>query len=216
MAINSADQPLEALREKTIDQLIMNYGHGKLSLEAFERRLEQALDAKDHSFLTELSSDLDLTVDASYIEQKKVELGFESTDINEEDPEYSINIFSGTTRSGNQEAARETRMINIFGGGKLDFSEAKFTTNKIKVKNFCLFGGADIVVPEYVNVITKGFCIFGGINNRSSSSGQPKTVSIIIENFILFGGATIRIKRSMKDKLMEFGANVRSVFGKEE
>jgi len=48
----------------------MNYGHGKLSLEAFERRLEQALDAKQRSELSDLTNDLDLAVDASYIEKR--------------------------------------------------------------------------------------------------------------------------------------------------
>jgi len=107
-------------------------------------------------------------------------------------------------------------MINIFGGGLLDFTDARFTTNKIKIKNFCLFGGADIIASENVSVATKGFCVFGVIDNHSSSSGQPKTVSIIIENFIIFGAVKIRIKRSMKERLMEFGALVRSIFGKKE
>jgi hypothetical protein len=44
MPVTPNDRPIETLREETIDQLIMNYGHGKLSREAFERRLDEALD----------------------------------------------------------------------------------------------------------------------------------------------------------------------------
>ena len=46
MPVPPQDRPLTAVREETIDRLIVNYGHGKLSLEAFERRLDEALDAR--------------------------------------------------------------------------------------------------------------------------------------------------------------------------
>ena len=42
MSVAYRDKPIELLREEVIEQLIMNYGHGELSLGAFERRLDQA------------------------------------------------------------------------------------------------------------------------------------------------------------------------------
>ena len=36
-SVKFEDRPLEKVREETIDQLVMNYGHGELSSEAFER-----------------------------------------------------------------------------------------------------------------------------------------------------------------------------------
>ena len=42
MPVTPKDKPIQTLREETIDTLIMNYGHGHLSLDAFERRLDQA------------------------------------------------------------------------------------------------------------------------------------------------------------------------------
>ena len=55
MPVAPQDRPLASLREETIDRLIVNYGHGKLSLEAFERRLDQALDAQTHDRLLALT-----------------------------------------------------------------------------------------------------------------------------------------------------------------
>ena len=37
MAVIIQDRPIEKLREEVIDQLIMNYSHGEISLEAFDR-----------------------------------------------------------------------------------------------------------------------------------------------------------------------------------
>ena len=75
MPVTPHDRPIDALREETVDQLIMNYGHGKLSREAFERRLDEALDTKSHERLLELTKDLDLKTDRQYAAQKKAELG---------------------------------------------------------------------------------------------------------------------------------------------
>ncbi len=75
MPVTPHDRPIDALREETVDQLIMNYGHGKLSREAFERRLDEALDTKTHERLLELTKDLDLKIDRQYASQKKAELG---------------------------------------------------------------------------------------------------------------------------------------------
>ncbi|MFT6206787.1 MAG: hypothetical protein ACJA0T_000691, partial [Colwellia sp.] len=43
MAVNIADRPTDKVREEVVDQLVMNYSHGELSHEAFERRLDQAM-----------------------------------------------------------------------------------------------------------------------------------------------------------------------------
>ena len=47
MPVDNQDRPIEVVREEVIDQLIVNYGHEALSLEAFDRRLDQALSADD-------------------------------------------------------------------------------------------------------------------------------------------------------------------------
>ena len=75
MPVPPQDRPLDAVREETIDRLIVNYGHGKLSLEAFERRLDQALDAKSADALVALTNDLELQVDRQYAQQKRAEFG---------------------------------------------------------------------------------------------------------------------------------------------
>src|SRR5262245_45946597 len=70
MPVAPQDRPLASVREETIDQLIVNYGHGKLSLEAFERRLDQALDAKSADALLALTTDLPLKADKAYAKAK--------------------------------------------------------------------------------------------------------------------------------------------------
>ena len=95
------DRPLNSVREETIDRLIVNYGHGKLSLEAFERRLDQALDAKSADALVALTNDLELQVDRQYAQQKRAEFGIRTEPVpHARDTSWMIHIFGGGNRRG--------------------------------------------------------------------------------------------------------------------
>jgi hypothetical protein len=215
MPVTAQDRPIEALREEIVDQLIMNYGHGKLSREAFERRLDAALDAKDHDKLLELVRDLDLKTDRQYAERKKAELGIHvepSRTHDNEKPEHMINVFGGTRRSGAWDVPAEIKLVNVFGGTDLDFSDARFAAKTTRITMFCLFGGANFYVREGMRTVSKAVCIFGGINNRAPSTTDPNAPTLIIEGLALFGGADIRIKKTPRQRLQEFASALRTMF----
>jgi DUF1707 SHOCT-like domain len=212
MPVALQDRPLRALREETIDQLIVNYGHGKLSLEAFERRLDAAFDAVSHDELLELTADLDLKPDKQYADDKRAELGI-PVDGDGRDVEHLLHIFGGTHRRGVWDVAREIRMVNIFGGGDLDFSEARFAARTTRIKMLCIFGGATLHVPEGMNTISRALCIFGGVTNRTPPNDGADAPTIIVEGLMLFGGAEIKIKKTFKKRCMEFADTLKGLFG---
>ena len=151
MPVTIEDRPIETVRSEVIDQLIMNYRHGELSYDAFERRLDQAMESQSNKELISLTEDLTLKVDKAYVESKKQDLGinYQPAGAEEtEDTDYMINIFSGNSRSGGWTVAKEIYCFSIFSGADIDFSEAKFTQGTVKVKIFSLFSGTDIFVPE--------------------------------------------------------------------
>jgi len=221
MPVAPQDRPINSLREETIDQLIMNYGHGKLSLEAFERRLDQALDAKSHETLLELTKDLDLVADKQYTQQKKAELGIQTVSRDAEDAgntehtgdvDHMINIFGGSNRGGAWHVASEIKMLNIFGGADLDFSDARFSSKTTRITMLCLFGGANFYVREGINTVSKALCLFGGIHNRAPSTNDRNAPTLLIQGLVLFGGAQIKIKKTAKERLLEFADTVKSMF----
>ncbi|GAB1261539.1 hypothetical protein [Aurantivibrio plasticivorans] len=95
MAIPDADKPLETLREESIDQLIMNYGHGRLSRFAFEERLDKAISAHEHQQPIEISEDLELEVDEKFIQVKRAEMGSRYASAPRASKETFFNIFLG-------------------------------------------------------------------------------------------------------------------------
>jgi len=212
MPITPQDKPIQTLREETIDALIMNYGHGHLSLEAFERRLDAAFAATNHDALLELTADLDLDVDSGYIEEKKRELGLDRRGEPRE-TDYVVNIFSGGERSGAWIVPEQLRVLTIFGGTDIDFSDAKLTAARTHVSILCLFGGIDLFVPEGVRMVVKTFAIFGGVSNKAPTCEEPSAPTIVVEGLVLFGGVDVKIKRTLKERLLQFANSLRSMFG---
>jgi hypothetical protein len=218
MSVTPQDRPLDALREETVDRLIMNYGHGKLSREAFERRLDEALDTKSHERLLEITKDLDLKTDRDYTAQKKAELGIRvdpSSASRVEENDFIINIFAGNNRKGAWDVPRSIRMINIFGGSELDFTDARFTAETTYITVFCLFGGVHLKVRDGMRSISKTLCIFGGVDNRSGSTSDPNAPLLVVEGLCLFGGVDIRVKKTPKQRLHEFADSLRTMFDPE-
>ena len=211
MPVATSDRPLAAVREETIDQLVFNYGHAQLSLDAFERRLEQAMDAETHAELASLTADLDLKPDDAFKRQRERALGpaapraAQATDL-------VVSVLGGTNRRGAWEVAEEIRVINVLGGTDIDFTDAVFTAKTTRVKVFCLLGGVDIQVPEGVNTVSRVTCILGGMDNRGPTSALPGTPTVIVEGFVLLGGADIKVKRPLKDRLVDFANEIKKMF----
>lgn len=212
MPVTLQDRPTETVRSEVIDQLIMNYSHGELSYEAFERRLDQAMELQCNEALVELAQDLPLTVDKAFVESKKQDMApnfrREATD----DVDYMVNVFSGSTRSGAFKLPKELRCVSIFSGTDIDLTHAQFCQDIVKIKVFSLFSGVDIYVPENVNVISKAFCIFGAIDNDVANSANSDAPTVVIEGLSIFSGVDIEIKRSMKEKFVEFADSLKKMF----
>jgi hypothetical protein len=220
MPVTLTDRPIETVRSEVIDQLIMNYSHGELSYEAFDRRLEQAMELANHQALADLVSDLPLAVDKAFVESKKQDLAPNYITGEAEELDYMVNIFSGSTRGGAWKVAKETRYLSIFSGTDIDFTDAQFSQEVSRIKIFSLFSGDTIYVPENVNVISKAFCIFGGIDNLAPSQSNASSMNqkrinqptIIIEGFSIFSGVSIKIKRSMKERFVELADSLKNIF----
>jgi len=215
MPVTPQDRPLDALREETVDQLIMNYGHGKLSRQAFERRLDEAIDTKSHDRLLELTADLDLKADRQFTAQKKAELGIRvdaSAASRVDEAEHIINVFAGNNRKGAWDVPRAIRIFNLFGGAELDFTDARFASETTYITVLCLFGGVNIRVRDGMRTISKTLCIFGGVDNRAGPTSDPNAPLLVVEGLCMFGGVDIRVKKTPKQRLTEFADTLRGMF----
>jgi hypothetical protein len=210
MAIAPSDRPIDALRDEVVDTLIVNYGHGRLSLDAFQRRLDEAFDADRHDALLALVDDLELPVDEHFIEQKQASLPPSDDDDEDDDVESLVAVFGGSDRKGPWTVPAALRVIIVFGGADIDFSQARFTRRTTRVKVFCLFGGVDIRVPEGVRVTMKTIAIFGGADNKAPPCADRDAPHLVVDGLVMFGGADVKLKRSVKERALELAGRFRA------
>jgi hypothetical protein len=206
------DRPIENVREEVIDTLIYNYSHGVISSEAFERRLDQAMASQNHQEIFDLAADLDKTTDSEFNSQKERRFNVNYAVTDNDETETIVNILGGSCRSGQWTVPREIRIITLFGGADIDFSDAIFTTPNVTIKILCLFGGTDISVPEDINIVSKAFCILGGIDNSAPSIASRQAPTLTIEGLVMFGGLDIKIKRTIKEKFIAFANQMKTIF----
>ncbi len=212
MTVKTEDRPIEALREEVVDQLTMNYGHGKLSLEAFERRLDIAMESKEHDALVSLVEDLTLQVDQSFKDQKREELGerFDPTDPKEFDS--ITQILSSNSRSGQWKVAKETRFYSLLSGGNIDLTNATFTHHTVYLKIYSLLSSHKIYVPENINVVCKATCIIGNFDNGVSTLVEGNPPTLVIEGISILSGLKVELKRTFKDKIRDFADGLKKMF----
>ena len=212
MPVNPLDKPIAKLREETIDQLILNYSHGELSLESFERRLDQALDAETHDALISLTADLDLVVDSAFREHKKREFGIMADSHGLMSEQKIVSIFGNSKRQDVWDVPKEMRMLNIFGNTILDFTEAKFTSMSTRINVSGVFGNVKIYVPEGINVVSNVSCILGGVEDKAPFSNGVDVPTIILDGFVCFGHIRIKLKKTFRERLLKFAETVRALF----
>lgn len=80
----------------------------------------------------------------------------------------------------------------VFGGAKYNLTDANIKDGS-QINLMCVFGGAEIIVPENVNIKCNTFCLFGGINDkRTIKPTAQENITLNINGFCIFGGADIK------------------------
>ncbi len=106
-----------------------------------------------------------------------------------------VAIFSGNNKTVTSDHFEGGNITTLFGGAKLDFGQAKLAEGENVLDVFCMFGGAEIRIPETWNVQIKGVPIFGGFEDgRRSIPAHEKTQgrTLVIKGFVMFGGLELK------------------------
>jgi len=136
------------------------------------------------------------------LRSKEHQLGVNYTDSVVEDTTTLVSILGGSDLRGQWEVPKTIRVFTFLGGTDIDFTDARFSSSKVRVQLINILGGTDIHVPEGVNVVSKAFCILGGVDNKAPSIASRQAPTIVVEGFVLLGGLDISIRTSMKEKFV--------------
>src|SRR5947209_8804432 len=161
-------------RERVAEQLREAAGHGRLTMDELEERLESAYSAKTYAELEPLTRDLPaagatppLPVAAGSGAVSPLVGGTPTG------RRWSIAIMSGSNRRGRWVVPARYNAFSFWGGGVLDLREATFAERETVIRANAIMAGIDILVPEGVDLRVDGFGLMGGYDDATSSSVEP-------------------------------------------
>jgi predicted membrane protein len=108
----------------------------------------------------------------------------------------AVAIFSGCERRVKSQNFKGGRATSIFGGVELDLRDAKIEGDEATIEVNCIFGGAEIRVPDSWNVNSKSVPILGGFSDKThiSAAEDPngaKRKTLVVTGLVVFGGVEI-------------------------
>jgi DUF1707 SHOCT-like domain len=181
----------DAERERTADQLRHAAGEGRLTVDELDERLGAAYAARTRGELERLVADVAapvVTGDAGVTVRRD---GDEGT-------RHLISIMGGTDRKGWWRVGRRCLSVNVMGGSDLDLNDAELADDVVELTVVSVMGGADIHVPDGLNVEVSDFAFMGGndvvLGNPRPTPGGP---TLRLKLISVMGGTDVRRGRKL-------------------
>ena len=167
----------DAQRERVAVALREHCAEGRLTLEELSERLDEAYRARTAGELEEVLRELPAEAPARPRRSPK---------------RFTIAIFGGVERRGRWRVPRRSFVLTLFGGSDLDLRHAEIDSDVVTIWAFALFGGADVYVPEGVEVDAGGFALFGGIDEHGADTPPRRGTPLVrVRGLALFGGTDV-------------------------
>jgi hypothetical protein len=182
-------------REQAADVLREAAGHGRISMDELDERLELAYAAKTYADLATVTRDLPRPVQAPGPVQPAMAGRIGGTPRSK----FSVAILSGARRKGRWVVPRNYVGVAVMGGIELDLREAQFSEPEVTIHAYTLMGGIEITVPEDVDVDVSGIAFMGGFDHNASGPGVPGAPRVRVIGFALMGGVDVRRKPQKKE-----------------
>ena len=175
----------DAEREQAVELLRRHSVDGRLTLEEFAGRIERAYAAKTREELEELTRDLpeaDAPVAAPARSRKRAS-------------RWMVSIMGGTDKRGRWRLARDAKVVCVMGGATLDLRQAELEDLDSTLTVVTVMGGAEIIVPEGVDVDLGGFAFMGGKDFRPGKTVPPPSApSLQIRAYAFLGGIEVKTR----------------------
>ena len=172
----------DAERDETVRILGEHAAVGRLTLDELEERSSRALTARTRGELATLTGDL----------PQEAGQGRPAPALAKKPVRWMVAIMSGSHRRGRFRAVGRINAIAIMGGDEIDLREAEIEGGELTLNLVAIMGGANIYVPDTVELDVGGFSLMGG-NTEIGADRPPRPGAPVIRlrTWNLMGGATI-------------------------
>lgn len=159
-------------RELVADRLREAAGHGRLTMEELEERLELTYAARTYAELQPLTRDLPGPGTAAPLPAPAT--GAATSKIGgKPGRRWSVAIMSGSTRRGRWVLPRRYNAFAFWGGIQIDLRDANFADHETVIRASAIMAGIEIIAPPDVDLRVEGFGLMGGYDDATSSKVEP-------------------------------------------
>jgi hypothetical protein len=169
----------DADREHHAEVLRRAAGEGRLTMEELDERLTTVYESRTHNELRRVVADVVVPGDHAPPTARSKRMPVKR---GEGGASWLVSIMSGRERKGRWRVSAHLKVINFMGGSDLDLNDAELADDIVQITVVAFMGGADIRVPEGLNVELSEFAFMGG-NNADLGNEQPDP-----------GGPTLRLR----------------------
>jgi len=109
-------------------------------------------------------------------------------------PLSSVAIFGGIERQIEGSIVEGGSIVAFFGGFKIDMSRAEMVGEQVVIDAVAIFGGGEILVPEWWKVSVEGLGVFGGYVDKTRHIPRPDrpVKTVIVRGAAVFGGIEVK------------------------
>jgi Domain of unknown function (DUF1707) len=205
----------DADREHHAELLRRAAGEGRLTMDELDERLTTVYESRTHNELQRLVADVIVPASHTHATPATTAAGTTRMPVRKDEggAGWLVSIMSGRERKGRWLVGRNLKVINVMGGSDLDLNDAELVDDVVTITVVALMGGADIRVPDGLNVELTDFAFMGGnssnLGNERPDPGGPtlrlKVISIMGGTDVKRGRKLTRAERKAK-KHLEHGS----------
>lgn len=193
-------------RERVADVLRNAAGHGRITMDELEERLEAVYAARTYGELVPITRDLpveDAAPPVALPARAPSGGGLVAAQGAPVGRSTAIAIMSGANRGGGWIVPRKFTAFAFWGGSILDLREARFESPVTVIRAHAIMGGVQVLVPEGVRVEVSGIGIMGGFNESGSQSATGGNAPVVrVTGLAFWGGVQVRhMRRKGKNRV---------------
>jgi len=109
-------------------------------------------------------------------------------------PLSSVAVFGGIERRVEGTIVEGGSLVAFFGGFKIDLSRAEMEGERAVIDATAIFGGGEIIIPEWWKVSVEGLGIFGGYVDKTRHVPRPDRAvkTVVVRGAAIFGGIEVK------------------------
>jgi Domain of unknown function (DUF1707) len=165
-------------RDSAVTELREHAVAGRLTLEEFSERVDQAYAARTRKELELVQRDLPSAPVAPPRARR-----------------FGLAVMGGFNWRGRLRLPERSTVVAVMGGANIDLRTAYIEAPVVTLTAWAIMGGVNVTLPPNVEAEVGGFSLMGGRNDHTSTPRHPAAL-VRIRAYSLMGGVNVRTARS--------------------